>query len=346
MEKVLHKGSSRPKGGAYYPSTRPWVPCCYPLCPGHQGKLSFKYLDSVGEGEHGLKCMGCGTAWAESIETVGMAGQLARGAGEGLSPTTANRSLVSPADPKSPFTTTDDIDIVLLGANSNAPFAKTPTEATAFRQLPEAARKECPQEFLPLLERHLLGPGLSDEELEPFKAAMAGGHDLGKRFMAAIAVGKAALDAKILPPTAAPRVHSKHGPITPAQEEAQAYSAWTAAVAETQKQNKARRILVNHISDLDHEEVVLQQRHLREKEAPESKKKGKQKETDEVDLRLRQAMDNEAAAKARLDNATAILAAQSLGKGRSEPKKTLEPGPGKDVNDKHEEKVGINQLLA
>ena len=57
-------------------------------------------------------------------------------------------------------------------------------------------------------------------------------------------------------------------------------------------------------------------------------------------------MDKEAAAKARLDNATAILAAQSLGKGRSEPKKTLDHGSDKDVNDKLEEKVGINQLLA
>ena len=57
-------------------------------------------------------------------------------------------------------------------------------------------------------------------------------------------------------------------------------------------------------------------------------------------------MDQEAAAKVRLDNATAILAAQSLGKGRSEPKKTLDLGTDKDVNDKHDEKVGLNQLLA
>ena len=94
---------------------------------------------------------------------------------------------------------------------------------------------------------------------------MADGLELGKRFMAAVAMGKAALDAKILPPTAAPKVHTKLGPITPAQEEAQAYSAWTAAVAETQKQNKARHLLVTNLADLDHEEAVLLQRQLREK---------------------------------------------------------------------------------
>ena len=211
--KGTYKGGSRPQGGAYNPSTRPWVPCCYPLCPGHQGKKSFKYIDSLGEGENGHKCMGCGTNWAESVKS-----QLAWGAVVGLSPATANHSLASTADSKSPFTAAEDINIVIKDTSSSAPFAKPPTAPTAFKQLPEAARNECPKEFLPLLERHLLGSGLTDAELEPFKAAMEAGNDLGKRFMAAVAVGKAALEAKILPPTAAPKIQTRHGPITPAQE--------------------------------------------------------------------------------------------------------------------------------
>ena len=109
--------------------------------------------------------------------------------------------------------------------SSSAAFARPPTAPTEFKQLPEAARNECPKEFPPLLERYLLGPGLSDAELEPFKAAMGAGNDLGKRFMAAVALRKAALEAKILPPTAAPKIQTRHGPITPAHEEAQAYSA-------------------------------------------------------------------------------------------------------------------------
>ena len=71
--------------------------------------------------------------------------------------------------------------------------------------------------------------------------------------MAALAVGKAALEAKILPPTAAPRIQTRHGPITPAQEEAQAYSAWSSASAETQRQNKARHLMVNDLAEIDHE---------------------------------------------------------------------------------------------
>ena len=60
-------------------------------------------------------------------------------------------------------------------------------------------------------------------------------------------------------------------------------------------------------------------------------------------------MDTEAAAKVRLDIATATLAAQSLGKGkgRSEPKKTQEPDADhKDNEGKVDEKIGINQFLA
>ena len=57
-------------------------------------------------------------------------------------------------------------------------------------------------------------------------------------------------------------------------------------------------------------------------------------------------MDTEAAAKVRLDIATAALAAQSLGKGRSEPKKTQEPDADKDSEGKVDEKIGINQFLA
>ena len=244
--KGTYKGSSRPKGGAHNLSThRPWVPCCNPSCPGHQGKKSFKYVDSLGAGENGHQCMGCGTSWAESVKS-----QLAWGTMVGLSPATANHSLASTADSKSHFTAAEDINIVIKDA-------KPPTAPTAFRQLPEAARSECPKEFLPLLERHLLGSGLSVAELEPFKAAMEAGNDLGKRFMAAVAVGKAALEEKILPPTAAPRIQTRHGPITPAQEEAQAYSSWSSASAETQRQNKARHLLVNDLADIDHEEVVL-----------------------------------------------------------------------------------------
>ena len=66
-----YEGSSRPRGGAYHPSARPWVPCCYPLCPGHNGRNSFKFLDAIGQGEHGLCCMGCNTPWAKSLEEAG-----------------------------------------------------------------------------------------------------------------------------------------------------------------------------------------------------------------------------------------------------------------------------------
>ena len=213
--KGTYKRSSRPQGGAYNPSThRPWVPCCNPSCPGHQGKKSFKYVDSLGTGEHGHHFMGCGTSWAESVKS-----QLAWGTVVGLSPASANHSLVSTAGSSSPFSAATDINLIIKDTSSSAPFSRAPT---AFKQLPEAARDECPKEFLPLLERHLLGPGFSDAELEPFKAAMDKGNELGKKFMAAIAVGKAALDTKILPPTAAPKIQTRHGPITPAQEAAQA----------------------------------------------------------------------------------------------------------------------------
>ena len=57
--------------------------------------------------------------------------------------------------------------------------------------------------------------------------AVAKGNELAKKFMAALAIGKAVVDAKVLPPTAAPKAQTKHGPSTPAQEEAAAYSAWS-----------------------------------------------------------------------------------------------------------------------
>ncbi len=78
----------------------------------------------------------------------------------------------------------------------------------------------------------------------------------------------------------------------------------------------------------------------------EAKKQSKKKDTEEVDARWRQAREQEAAAKARLDDATAILAAQSLGRGMSEPEKTLDLGTDKDDTAKHDEKVGLNQLSA
>ena len=136
--KGTYKGSSRPQGGAYNPSTfRPWVPCCNPSCQGHQGKRSFKYVDTLGTGEHGHHCMGCGTSWAESIKS-----QLAWGTVVGLAPASGNHSLVSTAGSSSPFSAAADNN--LKDDNSSAPFSKAPA---AFEQLPVEAREEWPKDF-------------------------------------------------------------------------------------------------------------------------------------------------------------------------------------------------------
>ena len=59
-------------------------------------------------------------------------------------------------------------------------------------------------------------------------------------------------------------------------------------------------------------------------------------------------MENDAAAKVRLDIATATLAAQSLGKGKGESeKKAQEPASdSQEDTGKGEEAIGISQFLA
>ena len=239
------KGSSRPKGGAYYPSARPWVPCCYPLCPGHNGRNSFKFLDAIGQGEHGLCCMGCNTPWAQSLEEAGFGEhKLAGGAGGGLEPASENPSLASSAG-GSPFN--DEIDITYLVESKAAPFVKLGSEGSRFRQLPQQALDACPEQLRATLSMHLLRKAVPAEQIAKLEQMAAEGQEVAKAFMAAVAIALPFLEAKPMPRTSAPKMAAKDNR-SAKQETSASYTALQSALSESQRSEAGKHKIQNALT--------------------------------------------------------------------------------------------------
>ena len=321
-----YKGSSRPSGGASYPSARPWVPCSYPLCPGHNGRASFKFLDAIGQGEHGLCCMGCNTPWAKSLVDAGFDEcQLAGGALHGLEPSSANPSLVSSADiqtamDKSPFA--DDIAITCLGGAKAAPFAKLGGEATPFRQLPQQALDACPEQLRATLSLHLLRKAVPAEQIAKLEQMASEGQEVAKAYMAAVAIALPFLEAKPLPKTAAPKMAAKDQRSAKVETSA-SYTALQSALSESQRVEAGKHKLQNALTAAKEAKRKLQEDYKARALKLQEDIKKFEEELSKAEAECQAAREAHARAVARHD---AHCAAFPTGADASEPQQARQRG--------------------
>jgi hypothetical protein len=176
---------------------RPWVPCTNVRCKGHQGSMSFKYLDTMGQGQNGLYCMGCGQKWTKSLSQALEQGMLPRHLYQEKDCSQAAEE----STPVSPFA--EVAGGQPLRAPEETPQRQPVGGASPFKtSVPKEILEKCPESLRITLDRHLFRGPIHQEQMQILERRAQGGEADAKAFLECVVQAKAYLDIPIMPKTA------------------------------------------------------------------------------------------------------------------------------------------------
>ena len=207
-----------PKGTPYY-NSGPWVPCQNPKCKGHNGKPSFKYINSIGVGVNGDYCMGCGQGWKKSLQQA-----KAKGIFPGYEGEEENKG--------------DDFTENLAASPFAGDDAEAAVGSSPFQPIQKEALELCPKRFHHLLRQHLFGGGIDDFMLQAIEGQIKEGMEDAKKLSEAMAIGMAAKGPAVAPMPPTPPQATEAGK-TLEQQQKEAKAAWHATREVLQQKEKA-----------------------------------------------------------------------------------------------------------